>query len=199
MTMFLKKRILSDILFDDIRFDLTDREERPAAIRSSDTKRSDLEVSLGLPTNYHINPEVRKAVYIPLDNTHYPDFNKAIEELCAEFDPKQSANNLQVRELEYLRYGLSDHFQKHQDVGFKTKKKRPRRYTSITMLSKTDDMVGGQLSVFEGDRGQYKEHVVDLQVGETVIFFSTSWHGVTAVTKGGREVLVAWVYDNTDS
>jgi predicted 2-oxoglutarate/Fe(II)-dependent dioxygenase YbiX len=63
------------------------------------------------------------------------------------------------------------------------------------MLSKTDDMVGGQLSVFEED----KEHVIDLQVGETVVFFSSTWHQVTAVTKGGREVLVAWVYDNLDS
>ena len=183
--MFIKKRIMNDILLDDIRYELSDKDERQAAIKSSDVSVK----------GQVVNPEVRSAVLVSLDARHFPDFNKAVEDLCAEFDTKQLASNLQVREMEYLRYGLSDHFRKHQDVGYNSKKKQPRRYTSITMLSKTDDMVGGQLSVFEGD----KEHVVDLQVGETVVFFSTSWHQVTAVTKGGREVLVAWVYDKLDS
>lgn len=182
--MFIKKQILNDVLLDDIRYELTDKDEMPAAIGSSDEAGK-----------ISVKPEVRSAILIPLDHTQYPDFNKAVEDLCAEFDPKQFSENLEVREMEYLRYGLSDHFRKHQDVGTKTTKKQPRRFTSITMLSKTDDMVGGQLSVFEED----KEHVIDLQVGETVVFFSSTWHQVTAVTKGGREVLVAWVYDNLDS
>lgn len=181
--MFIKKQILNDIILDDIRYELADKEESPAL------------VSLSINKGLQMKPEIRSAVQVALVPEHFPDFNKPVEDLCAEFDTNQVADNLQVRELEYLRYGLSDHFQKHQDVGFKTKKKSPRRYTSITMLSKTDDMVGGQLSVFEED----KEHVVDLQVGETVVFYSSTWHQVTAVTKGGREVLVAWVYDKLDS
>ena len=183
--MFIKKRILSDILFDDINYELDGKEERPAAIGSSNKDGRALE----------IKPEVRSAALILLDHLLFPDFNKKVEELCSEFDDKQLPQNLEVREMEYLRYGLTDHFRKHQDVGYNSNKKQPRRYTSITMLSKTDDMVGGQLSVFEED----KEHVVDLQVGETVVFYSSTWHQVTAVTKGGREVLVAWVYDKLDS
>jgi predicted 2-oxoglutarate/Fe(II)-dependent dioxygenase YbiX len=174
--MFIKKRIFSDIIFDDLKYDLEDEVGKPA------------EVSLN--KEHKVANHIRSATKKQIDATFYPDFCKEIEALAEEFSPRHQASTLVVKEIEYLQYGISDHFTKHQDALRGVDE--PRRFTSITMLSKTDDMVGGQLSVFEGD----KEHVIDLQVGETTLFFSTTWHQVTAVTKGGREVLVAWVYDS---
>jgi predicted 2-oxoglutarate/Fe(II)-dependent dioxygenase YbiX len=176
--MYIKKQIFNNIIFGDLYYDLMQEVGKPASITNSKMPEGAIDV------------KVRSAVVKKLDPTWYPDFCKEIESLCQEFNSKHIASTLKTRELEYLKYGLSDHFVRHQDAG--SRDQRPRRFTSITMLSKTDDLVGGQLSVFDHDN---VEHIIDLQVGETVLFYSTTWHQVTALTQGGREVLVAWVYD----
>lgn len=176
--IYIKKKVFNDIIFEDLCYDLEDEVGIPAAIKSRGKEGT------------HVDIDIRSAITKHLDSTHYPDFCKEIEALAEEFSPRHLASTISVKELEYLSYGISDHFKIHQDAGHGSFEP-VRRFTSITMLSKTDDMIGGQLSVFDND----EEHVIDLQVGETVLFFSTAWHQVTAVTQGGREVLVAWVYD----
>ena len=91
--------------------------------------------------------------------------------------------------MEYLKYGISDHFVRHDDV---LVSKNPRRFSAITMLSKTHDMEGGDLLLF--DKNDYK-YSAELDVGETVVFYSSTQHQVTPITCGGREVLVSWVFD----
>ena len=53
-------------------------------------------------------------------------------------------------------------------------------------------MEGGDLLLF--DKNDYK-YSAELDVGETVVFYSSTDHQVTPITCGGREVLVSWVYD----
>jgi len=189
--LYMKKRILNKILIGDITFDLKNVATHAAKVSNSQYKEG------------KIDNAIRSAIIKRLDPTHFPDFCKDICDYGEEFNPLKKSDDLCIREIEYLKYGLSDHFLKHQDIADGRDRRaleleakvriRPRRLTTITMLSKTDDLIGGQLSVWESEHG--KEHVIDLQVGETVIFYSTAFHGVTAVTQGGREVLVAWVYD----
>jgi predicted 2-oxoglutarate/Fe(II)-dependent dioxygenase YbiX len=94
--------------------------------------------------------------------------------------------------MEYLKYGISDHFIKHTDAISDKKLNRIRRFSTVTMLSKTDDLEGGDLLLFDENDDTYN---ANLEVGETVLFYSSTPHQVTPITCGGREVLVSWVYD----
>ena len=68
----------------------------------------------------------------------------------------------------------------------------PRRFSTVTLLSKSDDLEGGDLLVYYENENYIN---TSLEVGETVIFYSSTNHKVTPITKGGREVLVGWIYD----
>lgn len=184
--LFTKKRLFSDALLDDLRYDLSNEVAKPATIID---KRN------GADKPGLIDPKARSCMRISLYPEEYPDYCTEILNAVEEFSPKHPASKLKVKEMEHLDYGISDHFAAHQDAhpGDKHPPRFTRRFTSITMLSKTDDMEGGELIVLDGWDGD--EHPVNLQPGETVVFFSTMWHKVTPLTKGGREIIIAWVYD----
>lgn len=59
-------------------------------------------------------------------------------------------------------------------------------------MHKTEDLEGGDLIIYDKNGEQIN---TELEVGETVIFYSSAFHKVTPITKGGREVLVGWIYD----
>jgi predicted 2-oxoglutarate/Fe(II)-dependent dioxygenase YbiX len=172
--LFIKRKIISDYILQDLIYDLQFEEERAAK------------------TNKGVEKEYRSAIYKRINPLWYLDYSKLIEKFCNEFNPKHIASTLVVKEMEYLKYGISDHFIKHNDVIPDLNHRRIRRFSAITMLSKTDDMEGGDLLLF--DKNDYK-YSAELDVGETVIFYSSTQHQVTPITCGGREVLVSWVYD----
>ena len=61
--------------------------------------------------------------------------------------------------MEYLKYGISDHFVRHDDV---LVSKNPRRFSAITMLSKTDDLEGGDLLLFDKNRNPSSQKMLML-------------------------------------
>jgi len=62
-------------------------------------------------------------------------------------------------------------------------------------LDKSDNLIGGDLVVFDGKDDQVGR-VIDLKVGETVVFDSrTVYHEITEVTQGKRTSLVVWLKD----
>ena len=62
--------------------------------------------------------------------------------------------------------------------------------TAITLIERSDDLVGGDIIVSKGLDG--KQRTIPQQVGETVYYSPATFHGVTKVTEGYRKVLVTW-------
>ena len=107
-------------------------------------------------------------------------------------------SDLKVNEFNYLIYEVGDHFSRHRDYltsesrknGAKGKILHPQRYLSTsTLISESSDFEGGELILFDDNDNEIDPK---LEVGETVIFNSITPHQVKPVTKGTREVLVAW-------
>jgi|TARA_R110000772_G_scaffold221174_1_gene331572 predicted 2-oxoglutarate/Fe(II)-dependent dioxygenase YbiX len=173
--IFIKHKLIHQNIIDDLTYDLQFEKEKLATV-SYKGKGS-------------IQKEFRSAIVKTVNTKFYFDYCKIIENFCQEFSPNNLAMSLVVKEIEYLKYGISDHFKKHSDVISKVNK---RRFSTITMLSKTDNIKGGDLLLYDNNLYKYD---VDLQIGETVVFYSDTIHEVTPITCGGREVLVSWVYD----
>ena len=77
---------------------------------------------------------------------------------------------------------------------------RPKRKVSITVaLNNKSDYNGGDFKIQpDGDRPVHHESVannVDLNLGDTVMFNSKMYHGVTPVTEGIRYSAIFWLYD----
>ena len=109
-------------------------------------------------------------------------------------------SDLKVNEFNYLIYEVGDHFSRHRDYlehlsrakGARANGKilHPQRYLSTsTLISESSDFEGGELILYDESDIEIDPK---LEVGETVIFNSTIPHLVKPVTKGRREVLVAW-------
>ena len=174
-TLFVKNKIIPNYLFDDILYDLQNIAEYESKI-----------------INNRIDLNIRNSISKNLKPSDFLDLNKLLENYCREFNSKHISTTLMVKELEYLKYGISGHFKPHDDVLPNTKQNRIRRFTAVTLLSKTYDLEGGDLMVFDKNGNAINTM---LEVGETILFYSTTLHEVTPITKGGREVLVAWIYD----
>ena len=179
-SLFVKRKLISDNILEDLKYDLSFEKEYAAKITTKD------------PTNNILNLDIRSATSKIIKTSWYLDYCKLIEEFCSELNSKHIASTLIVKEMEYLKYGISDHFKKHTDVISDKKLNRIRRFSTVTMLSKTHDLEGGDLLLFDENDDIYN---ANLEVGETVLFYSSTPHRVTPITCGGREVLVSWVYD----
>jgi len=82
-----------------------------------------------------------------------------------------------------LKYGPNSFTSMHQDHPEESQK------TSITLLEQSDDIVGGKAIII----GNLNTPViVEQQVGQTVWYDQSLWHGVTEIEKGERKVLVTW-------
>ena len=111
-----------------------------------------------------------------------------------KWNPERLNADFIVNEFNYLIYDKGDHFKRHRDKLFV--EGRPQRvYSTSTLISQSDDFEGGELIVYDNDNNPIN---TDLQVGETAFFDSNSSHQVNPVTKGTREVLVAWIYKKDD-
>lgn len=92
-----------------------------------------------------------------------------------------------IEEWHYLKYIKGDHFIRHSDNG--AEPGNPRKWTMITLLNKSDDLVGGDLFVYINDQ---KERV-NIEIGQTVVLPSDLDHEVSIVETGEREVLINWL------
>lgn len=126
----------------------------------------------------------------------YPDVAYILEQMVGiwqkDLDPKMFV----AKEFNYLRYGPGDLFGKHKDlIPVKDKDGKVRVFSSSTIIKQSDDLEGGDFIIYD----HYDTpHTVPLKPGETIFFSSNVHHEVTKVTKGNREVLVAWIYERSD-
>lgn len=176
--LFVKDKIIPEYVFDDILYDLEDIVAIPS--ETKDGKKQ------GVDRTHRSSLSKRIKVNL------YADLSKILEDFCSKIHPRHIPQNLILKELEHLQYGLSDHFHPHNDALPNKDSKKIRRFTTVTLLSKTEDLEGGDLLVFDDNNNSIN---TNLEVGETVLFYSTTMHTVTPITKGGREVLVGWIYD----
>ena len=125
---------------------------------------------------------------------HYPDVCQALLNLVSYWPDPRIKEECIVWEFNYLIYNEGDHFKKHKDRI--TIENQPKRiYSTSTLISQSDDFEGGELIIYDKEETPIN---TDLKVGETVFFHSTTQHQVNPVTKGTREVLVAWIYEKND-
>lgn len=96
---------------------------------------------------------------------------------------------LSVNQFDYLIYLKGMYFKRHSD-DVVVDGKQCRKYTSITMMYKSDDFKGGQLNI------EINGEVVtpSIKKGQTIMFPSEYMHWVDPVESGRREVLVAWLH-----
>ena len=123
---------------------------------------------------------------------HYPDVCQALLNLVSYWPDPRIKEECIVWEFNYLIYNEGDHFKKHRD---RIKNAPQRIYSTSTLISQSDDFEGGELIIYDKEENPIN---TDLQVGETVFFHSMTEHQVNPVTKGTREVLVAWIYEKSD-
>lgn len=82
-----------------------------------------------------------------------------------------------------LKYGPNSFTAMHHDNPEESEK------TSVTLLEKSNDIVGGK-AIIIGNKNE--PVIVEQQVGQTVWYDQSLWHGVTKIEKGERKVLVTW-------
>ena len=125
---------------------------------------------------------------------HYPDVNDALLKLIPILDNSRISDNFYVFEYNYLIYKKGDHFTKHRDQIMREPPidwSQMRVYSTSTMISESEDFEGGEFIFYDKGDGEGEE--LKIEKGETLIFDSTKAHEVKPVTKGTREVLVAWI------
>ena len=176
--LFIKDKIIPDYLFEDILYDLQNKNEYKSSVSDGE--------------NSSIDEKIRNSISKNLKPSEFLDLNHLLENYCQKLDKVHIPSSLMVKELEYLKYGISGHFKPHDDILANKNPKRIRRFTTVTLLSKTDDLEGGNLMIFDKNGNAINTM---LEVGETILFYSSTTHQVTPIIKGDREVLVAWIYD----
>ena len=104
-----------------------------------------------------------------------------------------------LEDIQYTQYNTGMHYNWHNDT--------LRRDNKIRKLSMTivlnDEFEGGEFEVGEnqgffdnlgGYSLRFKTHKINLKKGDMVVFPSSLDHKVNVVTKGQRNVLVAWAW-----
>jgi len=117
----------------------------------------------------------RNSLKYQIDYQLFPELCKTIEDFIND--------GTKVNQLDLLLYREGHYYKKHKDVI----EERKRTWTSITMIDKKD-LKGGEIVVYNKDK-----NIIDLDIGETVIFKSSLYHKAKKVLHGTRLVLVAWL------
>jgi hypothetical protein len=127
-----------------------------------------------------------------LNHREYVDICKYLLDMINVWDNSLDPNDYIVGEFNYLKYSKGDHFTKHKDkLNQKNEKNNERIFSTSTIISKTDDLKGGEFLIYDRLGNRFD---VPLDVGETIFFDSSTQHQVNEVTSGVREVLVAWIW-----
>lgn len=119
-----------------------------------------------------------------IDYRLYPEICKDLQEGCNNIYDE----DLRVNQFNYLVYLKGMYFKPHQDIPEDLL--HYRKYTSITLMYKSQDYAGGNLGLHVDGKNIQPQ----LEVGETLVFPSTWLHWVDPVQSGRREVLVAWLH-----
>lgn len=144
--------------------------------------------------------DYRKTARVVINQNMIPDTINELEEWLG-------MPELEVARIDLLEYVKGDHFSLHKDT-FSGKKELlelnpklkdlakqthlyDREVSTSTLIYTSNNLEGGELYLFE-DKERNGSQVIDLKVGETVAFPSSTFHEVTKVTEGRRVSLVSW-------
>ena len=140
-----------------------------------------------------IDKRVRSTTLKNIDPKEFPDIANNILKLVEVWNPELNADDYFLKEMQFLRYGVGDHFKKHKDHIRDGKDNGGRMYSTSTIISMTDDLTGGDFVIWTPD--ELYSDTIKLNVGETIFFDSkTTPHQINKVTAGVRQVLVCWIY-----
>ncbi len=188
--IFFKKKVVDYDILLDMKYDM-------------DGKVADASVQ---DDNYSgIDKKVRSTklkTFIKVE--HYPDICEQLLKIVGDSNFLKNRitysgltpSDLKVNEFNYLIYEEGDYFIRHRDLlnaGTRLVVDNvptpQRRISTSTLISESTDFEGGELILFDEDKNEIDSK---LEVGETIMFDSYTAHKVNPVTKGTREVLVAW-------
>jgi len=139
--------------------------------------------------------DLRKAEIKEIRPKEFPDVCESILDMIELHRPHLSRENHLVKEFNYLMYEIGGHFVKHKDWLNRENgdPKRNRLFSTITLIDKSEDLDGGDLYIWP-EEPDADGSLIELELGETVIFNSMRMHQVTPIVQGTREALVAWIY-----
>jgi|TARA_R110002153_G_scaffold270876_5_gene437614 hypothetical protein len=115
---------------------------------------------------------VHKAFRLDVDEDNYNVLNEFL-----------FLDNYKITSAYILKYGTDSFTGMHQDYSGQSQK------TSITLLEQSNDIVGGKAIMIDNMDAPV---IVEQQVGQTVWYDQSLWHGVAKIEKGERKVLVTW-------
>lgn len=127
------------------------------------------------PTTSSNSNKWRNSLKYQVDYQLFPELCKTIEDFVND--------GTKVNQFDLLLYKQGHYYKKHKDVI----EERKRTWTSITMIDKKD-LKGGEIVVYNKDK-----NIIDLDIGETIVFKSSLYHEAKKVLQGTRLVLVAWL------
>jgi predicted 2-oxoglutarate/Fe(II)-dependent dioxygenase YbiX len=141
--------------------------EKPAVVATTSNSK-----------NGRINYSERKTTRLEMHPRLYPELCESLESYVGD--------DTKANQFDYLVYNVGDFFLKHTDD---TRHSFNRVWSTITLLDRSNDLEGGELVIYNGE----EKEIVNLKVGETIIFKSYIEHEVLPVIKGTRKVLVIWL------
>jgi len=133
--------------------------------------------------------------HAPFNFKEVPDIALTLKDMLVEWYPEQE-KEVWFAQMEFIHYkGTGQTFHPHTD-DLPMGETHGRLYTSVTMLEKSDDLMGGTLNVWLPREGTVLhwdgKYMVDLEVGETIMFPAYFLHEVTPLVQGERKVLISW-------
>ncbi len=120
-----------------------------------------------------------------------PDISLSLLEYIEDLDPNYPPD-LWFAQYEFIKYeGVDSKFEIHNDADREGRVRggTQRLYTSVTMIDRSEDLLGCVLRIWTPCG---KEYVVDLEPFETIIFPAYYMHEATPLISGTRVVLVSW-------
>lgn len=120
---------------------------------------------------------------------HYNMFPEAKREL-----EEWVGDGTKVGQFDLIIYRKGSRFLRHIDNynGRDIDPDKLRIHSTSTILYKSDDLVGGDLILYDSKDDDVGTKV-DIDVGETVLFYPDRWHEVTEITQGVRICLISWL------
>ena len=175
-----------EIIWEKYQNGLTEKKFERAKV-TGDNPYSYDRICENFPFNYIENPEMF-------------DISSSFLELTGDL-AYDYPEDLWFGQFEFVKYdGNGETFRPHQDDNIHASDHN-RLFTAVTMVDKTDDMVGGHLYVWPklvptpdghfwyDDSFRY---TIDLEPWETVIFPAYYFHEASPVLQGRRTILISW-------
>ena len=136
----------------------------------------------------HTNLESRNCDHIPVPYREFADVSISLKEMLQDW-ATESDESLWFAQYEFVRYFPGEAFYKHRDDDPEGSTHN-RFYTAVTMIEKSEDLVGGNLKVWLPNTDTEIE--INLEPFETVMFPAWFHHEASTVYQGKRVILISW-------